>query len=348
MTIEYKNILIHPADNGGCGYYRLLQPGKTLAAHRSINVFKNDRESLDEATLREYYPDITNVVLQRIMHPQALKAVQEYKRMGLKVAIDHDDLLWKVPTTNPFNKNFKIENYRALKQSLIDCDKVIVSTEPLKREIYRLAKNKPVVVLPNMINRCLYSPKPSTRGEKLRVGWAGSVTHKADLSQIEYVVKSTLDRYQWVFVWYCPPSLKPYVEFHEGVPINEEHSAIALEYGTVQTSQMHHERLQALKLDLAIAPLEINRFNECKSHIKLLEYSSISVPTIASNVYPYYENPNHNITPSKRQHKEWLDLLEMYDTDETLRLEHAKKAFDWALKYTLEHNVDLIEQAWFN
>jgi hypothetical protein len=69
----------------------------------------------------------------------------------------------------------------------------------------------------------------------------------------------------------CPDKLRPYVhEFHSGVPIEE-----------------YPRKLASLNLDLALAPLEENAFNECKSNLRLLEYGACGFPVIATDIVCY-------------------------------------------------------------
>ena len=59
-----------------------------------------------------------------------------------------------------------------------------------------------------------------------------------------------------MFFGMCPEKLRPFVhEFHIGLPIDQ-----------------YPAKLASLDLDLALAPLEQNLFNECKSNLRLLEY----------------------------------------------------------------------------
>ncbi len=108
--------------------------------------------------------------------------------------------------------------------------------------------------------------------------------------------------------------------------------------------------LKALDLDLAIAPLEYNRFNECKSHLKLLEFSALGVPVVCTNIYPYQESPGILIDPKNTQWKNWLEVLDLYDKSERMRMEDAIKHYQWAQKYVLERpeNVEIIRHCWLD
>ena len=73
----------------------------------------------------------------------------------------------------------------------------------------------------------------------------------------------------------CPAALRPYVK--------ESHDPIEF--------ARYPEKLASLNLDLAVAPLEHNRFNECKSNLRLLEYGVLGWPVVASDISPYREAP---------------------------------------------------------
>ena len=53
--------------------------------------------------------------------------------------------------------------------------------------------------------------------------------------------------------------------------------------------QPYEKYLQLLDFDIGLAPLQANIFNNYKSEIKLLEYSSQGIPWIASDTIPYQD-----------------------------------------------------------
>src|SRR5690606_28289037 len=148
---------------------------------------------------------------------------------------------------------------RSLRRAFALVDRLVVSTPALAEAFagmhpdIRVARNR----LPPAWWNGLPAPRRST-GPKPRVGWAGGVSHTGDLEMIADVVAELADEVDWVFFGMCPDRLRPHVaEFHPGVDIAQYPRALAL-----------------LRLDLAIAPLEQNRFNECKSNLRLLEYGA--------------------------------------------------------------------------
>jgi hypothetical protein len=85
------------------------------------------------------------------------------------------------------------------------------------------------------------------------------------------VVRDLAGEVDWIFFGLCPDALRPYVaEFHGGVPLPQ-----------------YPAKLASLDLDLALAPLEENPFNEAKSHLRLLEYGILGYPVVCSDIFPY-------------------------------------------------------------
>jgi len=109
------------------------------------------------------------------------------------------------------------------------------------------------------------------RGPKPRFGWVGATQHRGDLELVFEVVRALADEVDWVFMGMCPDEIRPYVKEFVGWTAIEDYP----------------KRMAALDLDLAIAPLEINAFNECKSNLRLLEYGACGWPVVCSDILPY-------------------------------------------------------------
>ncbi|MBN0063488.1 hypothetical protein JTL66_35335, partial [Pseudomonas aeruginosa] len=108
------------------------------------------------------------------------------------------------------------------------------------------------------------------------------------------VVRELADEVDWVFFGMCPPSIRPFVrEVHAGVPIERYPRALA-----------------ALDLDLALAPVEQNLFNECKSNLRLLEYGACGFPVVCSDVRCYQDDLP--VTRVKNRFRDWVDAIRMH------------------------------------
>jgi len=157
----------------------------------------------------------------------------------------------------------------ALKKS----DSMVVTTKPL-HDHYEKYVGK-VKIIPNCLARKWFDLKPArTKKNRLRVGWIGAGQHKGDLEIVNEVIKSLAERVDWIFMGMQTEEAKPYIkEFHSFVSISD-----------------YPEKMASLDLDIAIAPLEDNLFNRCKSNLRLLEYGAMSWPVVCSDVYPYQTN----------------------------------------------------------
>ena len=305
-----RSIIAHPADNSGCGWYRIVIPAHVLQNYENIQCKVGPIFEINTTNMRLDPGSL--VVMHRQTEEIQLKIVHTYQRVGKRVLHDIDDLLWEVPISNPYRREFSNERRKNLDSIMRAVDVLTVSTVPLAEEVYRRYRRTPHVV-PNVLIPSTYrAPRPRT-GDKLRVGWAGTNTHAVDLERIHHVVRETKDTVQWVFMGYRPESLAAYGELLGYAP-----------------TQQYMQRLADLNLDVALAPLEHSRFNECKSNLKLIEFGSLGLPVISSDVYPYRANPGVLIKNSRREWKEWIDAIKAYDADDSLRMLHATATYEYA------------------
>lgn len=323
-------IIAHLADEAGCGFYRLITPGKTLQFFSKAEVLLVTA-FLSTQGLEEQRPDIC--IFQRQTELIQAQEIGRYRKdlPHAKLIFEIDDLLWNAPPGNSYRMYFKGDQRKALMTGLKAVDKILTTTAPLKAELEQVSK-APVYILPNMISGQFFKTPEMTLPTRLRIGYAGSSSHEPDLRILEYVVKETREFADWVFLGYCPDYLKPYItEYKPGVKVQEYLPA-----------------LKNMKVDVAVAPLLDNHFNACKSNLKLIEFGAIGIPVITSDVYPYKDNPGIKIKPHKKQWKDWIDAIKLYSEDHTRRFKDAQLTHLYADSFRLEttQNIKLIEKAW--
>jgi glycosyltransferase involved in cell wall biosynthesis len=91
--------------------------------------------------------------------------------------------------------------------------------------------------------------------------------------------------------------------------------------------------LAFMHFDIGLAPVTSARFNQAKSNLKWLEYSSIGVPTVASKVYPYEKSIEHGVTGYVCETEaDWYQALTTLVNDAALRqrIGAQAKAHVWA------------------
>ena len=116
------------------------------------------------------------------------------------------------------------------------------------------------------------------------------------------VVRELAGEVEWVFFGMCPDKLRPYIhEFHLGVAIEE-----------------YPAKLASMDLDLALAPVEQNLFNECKSNLRLLEYGACAVPVVCSDVGPYRDE-SLPVTRVRNRHRDWVGAIRDHLADADAR-----------------------------
>jgi len=207
-----------------------------------------------------------------------------------------------LPSKNPFAKTVYKDMKKRLRQCLSLADRLVVTTEPLAEALHDMVDD--VRVVPNCLDAAVWGELSSQRGvsARPRVGWAGAQQHQGDLELLETVVRKTADEVDWIFFGMCPQALRPYVrEVHEAVSFED-----------------YPRKLASLNLDLAVAPLEHNRFNECKSNLRILEYGMLGWPVIASDIAPYQDAPVCRVI---NKPDAWIKAIREHvsDLDETCR-----------------------------
>lgn len=282
-------LLAFPADLMGCGHYRVIEPfNAAMAAGKIDGYLGTDHYSpLDLSAF-----DADTLLLQRQVSDQQLLHLEQYRKFfKLRLVYELDDLITNVPVRSFHRAQMPKDIAKRLRAALKLCDRFIVSTEALAEAYRPFAKE--IRVVPNRIDIEKWGHlRPARRaGRKPRVGWAGGLSHGGDLAEIVDVVKELAGEVEWVFLGMCPESIRPYVhEFHLGVP-----------------TPQYPAKLASLNLDLAIAPIEHNEFNECKSNLKLLEYGILGYPVIASDFGPY--RCNFPVTLVKNRSRDWINAI---------------------------------------
>lgn len=311
------------ADPYGCGHYRIIHPGHcmTMAGVADVRVSNRHYTPVEMERLQ---PDTW--VLQRQTTDAQYEFIQRSSKLTRAFKVGElDDYLPNLPMKSVHRAHMPKDILRAMRRWLGEMDRFVVSTEPLAEALGGLHRDIRVVHnrLPPERWRGLKSLRQ--QGRRPRVGWAGGVGHQGDLELIADVVKALAGEVDWVFFGMCPEHMREYVhEFHGPTSFEK-----------------YPKRLANLDLDLALAPLEYNLFNDCKSNLRLLEYGACGFPVVCTDALPY--RCNLPVTRVKNRYKDWVDAIRMHtnDLDATAAAGDALRAAvlkDWMLEGEhLEH-----------
>lgn len=290
------SILVHPADSLGCGHYRVTQP---FEAMKSAGLIEGALSMglIPVADLERYDPDV--IVMQRQIGEERLEAMRRIKAFSRAFKVyELDDYLPNLPLKSIHRQHMPKDILKTLRRGLGYVDRFVVSTPALAEAFAGLHED--IRVIENRLPKDWWSELQGRRqvSQRPRIGWAGGSSHTGDLEMIADVVKELASEVDWVFFGMCPASIRPYVK--------EVHAGMAIEY--------YPQALAALDLDLALAPVEQNLFNECKSNLRLLEYGACGFPVICSDVRCYQED-NLPVMRVKNRFRDWVDAIRAHITD---------------------------------
>ena len=321
-------VLAHMADTMGCGHYRVIQPFSAAKEAGLIDGAVSDR-LLSVPELERFKPDA--IVFQRQLTDIQLEIIERSGKFSSAFKVyELDDYILNIPVKSAHRGVFSNDIQKSLRRALGMMDRFVVSTEPLADRYSKLHGD--IHVVKNTLDPRWWKGLVSERriSDKPRVGWAGGISHTGDLEMIADVVKALADEVEWVFFGMCPAKLRPYV--HEYYP------AVAIE--------QYPAALARLNLDLAIAPVEQNPFNECKSNLRLLEYGACGFPVVCSDLVCY--QGDLPVTRVRNRFKDWVGAIRMHlaDLDATAKMGDELRAAvhrDWMLE---GENLEQWRKAW--
>ncbi len=317
--VEQISYLSSEEQTNACPTIRILSPFSQLSDQiRLISpVYFHDKKF----ALKKDQFYMTEVVLI-----QRLTFLKDYPILKLrgpsqKIIYDIDDLLIRLPSFHPsFNELNK------MKERILDnikyADVVTVSTERLKENLQSLNKN--IIVVPNYIDPDIWLKPDTTKNHdqynRTVIAFVGTPTHYKDLEivipAIKRLCKEYKDRIVFRFFGCFPKELEGLegVEFVSGLIKNYREFAFFLK-------KQH--------IDIALAPLYPDEFNECKSNIKFLEYSICQIPGIYSRLTPYAESIRDGETGilCNQNHEDWYQSIKTLIENTSLRRSIAENAY---------------------
>ena len=298
--LDLPRFLSYYADYSGCGHWRLIWPEQVLNAHMKAVCHGTTVMNLDP----RYYIMAKGVRIQRQATKQQLQFVKFLKdvskQTGMKVMYEIDDICFKedIPEYNKYKPAFVNPEIRESAQAIMSlCDEITVTCDFMKDYYTDKTGNKNITVIPNfmpkfwignhydltknMNNLDKYKKKP-------RILYAGSGAHfdvdnrvgqKDDFEHVNRVIRSTVDKFQWVFLGAFPLPLmdliqKGKIEFHPWRRLYE-----------------YAQGISDLNVNMMVAPLQDNNFNKSKSDLKYIEACAFGLPIACQDLCTYANAP---------------------------------------------------------
>lgn len=259
------------------------------------------------------------VFVKRTFGDHIVKLVRFLREIETPVVYMLDDDFSALPADSPFGRRFRELNGPANVQRLCELADVTVTwTNNLADKLRPYARK--VMVFNGPSNVEIFDEmgvRPGRSDKQIRIGYAGGITHIADLEIIRAAVLGLMERrpnIDFETIGIEIPWLKghPRYRHFEGAPVLKDYYRIVADR----------------KWDLAVAPLVDTLFNSSKSDNKLREYAAAGYPAVYSRV-PAFEKSvrdGENGILVENTTQDWTAALEKLISDSALRARLAAGA----------------------
>jgi len=305
-------ILVVKANDGGCAYYRAIMPLEKLQEHYPDEVevrFDMNPLGLDTSS-GQWLPDwdfenlkwcdivLMNNISNYGGHYSA-RCVGKAREFNKFVHVDNDDLLTNLYDEHILAKTYKEKGLGDITKFMYNNAHLVTVTQ--RKFALRIKEycGHVLAVVKNAIDYSLpcWNAEVPTR-KVLRIGWAGGIHHRPDVkrfSVVPHIVNQKVGRenIHWDFYGH-PPPLKEGEKKDWQWGVWEEYRNVLLKgfkgpanWGIHYALPPNMYGTMYANMDVAIAPLQMNEFNDSKSDIKVAESGRYKVPLVGSDVGCY-------------------------------------------------------------
>lgn len=344
-------VQVFPADNAGCGHFRLIWPAQALAAaghdveirppeDRGLKLRIGPGDTVDDVLDCD---DVDVIVFQRLTHQWMSEAVPLLRARGIAVVVDVDDDLSTVHPRNPAyrsmhprfagrmdssTRQIHRHSWQHLAYACREATLVTVSTPAL---LDRYARHGRGHVIYNHLPEHYYGV-PHT--DSAVVGWpAALASHPDDPSVLGGAVARLVS---------------------EGADfrVTGDPVGVGAAFGLTQDPQgrmgvgVDGWPAAVAELGIGLAPLADTVFNSAKSFLKPLEMSALGIPWVASPRAEYARLHARGAGVLADTPRRWYRELRRLVHDEALRTERAQAGREIAEELRLEPNAWRWMEAW--
>jgi len=336
-------ILCAPANEGGCSYYRVIAPMKKLHElygdqvefRYNLNPLGIIEEGEDKGKWDEdwQYEDMkwADVIWTNNISnwggPYTARIVGKAKEFGKFVHFDTDDLLTDLYEGHRLYDVYKERNLEEITKFIYNHSDLVTVTQRKFAERIKPYCGGVLAIVKNAIDYNLPAwnvPKqPKPKKKFLRIGWAGGIHHEEDVKEfagVPSMVNQRAGRENCSWGFYGAPILQKGQQEEWQHQVWKNYKKMLLQGFKGQPNWNIYNALSPdsygalyANVDLSIAPLQMNAFNDSKSEIKVAECGRYKIPLIASDVGCYDETIVNGKTgyllPANAPASDWARVL---------------------------------------
>jgi glycosyltransferase involved in cell wall biosynthesis len=312
--------VVHLDGLGGVNYHRIIAPLMRMKQTHGVNIHFID--SLNE--LKDMYLDkIDNLLVSRKL---SVTNHKEFKKMlvenGIRLILDNDDF-WNLNQENPAYGLYKVYYGPDIKKTIQIADVIWTPNKYLARQMGHINPFADIQFINNALNldeKQWMNQRKTTKSD-LWFGYLGAAAHSKDLKLMgpAFSGENIL----------CVKNLG-----YEDIlnPTKTVKPLGVFEYGK------YYKRF-----DVSLAPLAQNKFNRCKSDLKVTEAAMTKTAIIASDV----ENYNWSIVDGETgilcsTPEQWREAIASMTKEKAKKL--GANLYE-SLKDDPHHNIDLVNEA---
>jgi len=331
-------ILVAPANKGGCSYYRAWNPFETIEKQfpnivefrYNENPLEIDIEKKEEGG--NNYEDLNwcdvffTQNLSNFGGPATIRTIGLAKEFGKFVWYDTDDLLTNIYDDHRLKQLYLDNDLENLTKFIYsNADLVTVTQDKFAQRVAPFCTNT-LAIIKNAIDYSLpawNAPKVPVNKKITRVGWVGGIHHEADVKEFASVPhmvnqRAGRERVHWGFYGRPPVDPENKDDWQQQVWDNYQKTLLsgfkgANNWNIYQALPASDYGIMYSNIDIAIAPLQNNEFNDSKSDIKVAECGRYKVPLVATDVGCYSDTIINGYTgyliPPDSPKSEWVKVL---------------------------------------
>lgn len=331
-------ILVAAANKGGCSYYRAWNPFEKLQeqfpnllefrfTENPLEVNIEKKSEGDNGYEDLHWCDVFFTQnLSNFGGPATIRGIGLAKEFGKFVWYDTDDLLTNIYDDHRLKQVYLDNDLENLtKYIYANADLVSVTQSKFAHRIAEFCTGT-LSVVKNAIDYNLpawNAPRVKRIKNVTRVGWVGGIHHEADVKEFSTVPllvnqRAGRERVHWGFYGRPPVNPQDPDDWQQKVWDNYQRTLLrgfkgSKNWDIYQALPTDAYGMMYSNIDVAIAPLQNNEFNDSKSDIKVAECGRYKIPLVATDVGCYSDTIINGQTgyliPPDAPKSDWVRVL---------------------------------------